>query len=150
MWNCAKSSTELEIIDKTQIKTYSAEIFELFQNDVSIGLFDDKWGLIYSNCSNIEEAKGYKLQAVDIIRCVSNCENAINQLNTAWRENVLLSFRLICHSSLIYVSLLGDTNYKLVIINKQQENYQEEHEPDYTKLKNICSKFENSIRSLSS
>lgn len=144
MCDCCKAASEADSIDKTLVKTYSDEIIDLFRTDVSIGLFDNAGDLLYSYSSDPETAKGYRAQAANVIKCISNCENAINQLNTAWRENDLHSFRLLCHSSSIYVWLLGEAKHRLVIISKQQGP-----EPDDQRLKSICMKFESAIRSFS-
>ena len=152
MCNCCRDSTVRTTVDSSKIRADSRNIVDLLKNDVFVVVFDNEWTAVWEYGSSANVSKEFHEQLPRIRTVISGGDEAIRQLNSGWRVDELLSFRLSCHMSRIFVFLLTESPaYRLVIINRYNSD---EEMPVYgpeidQQLKAICTSIKNSVSALS-
>ena len=149
MCNCCRDAPTVSAVDNSKIRTASQNIVSLLKNDVFLVVFDNEWTPIWEFASGSEVMSEFHEELSRIHTVISGGEEAIRQLNSGWRVDELLSFKLNCHSSRIFVFLLTES-YRLVIVNKNSSD--QELPPDGPEveqnLKRHCETIKNSINAL--
>lgn len=149
MCDCCRDATVISAVDNSKIRTASQNVVDLLKNDVFLVVFDNEWESIWDFASSQSVMSEFREQLPRIHTMISGGEEAIRQLNSGWRVDELLSFKLNCHSSRIFVFLLTES-YRLVIVNKY--NSEEELPSDGPevdqRLKEICATIKSSINAL--
>jgi hypothetical protein len=137
------------VVDTSRMRVASRALVDLLSNDVHLLLVDRDWNMLWQFSSDTNIDAEFRSQLGQIRAAISNGEESIRQLNMGWRMDELLSFRLICHASRIFVFLFADS-YKLVILNRfDPERGPPEDGPDFdTRLREIRTNIQNSITAL--
>ena len=97
--------------------TKARQILSILQNDTFIVMFDNTWTIFFDHASSQEILNEFREQVSRMQTAISGCEDSIKQFNTGWRIDELVSFKVTCQASRIYVFLLQES-YRLVIINR--------------------------------
>lgn len=133
MCDCCREAAILEEVDGVKLRASQSELFNLLQNEVFLTIINDYGNDVWISGSNDEIKTHFKENFQELKSKIATGESAIRQLNSSWRvEEQLLSFRLVCHGSRIFIFLL-DNKFKIVIINRNPPDVPFNDPPNFEK-----------------
>ena len=117
MCECCRDTAVISAVDHPRMTSISQRIESILQKEVFLVVLDNDWTPVFDYGTNSRVVNEFRAALPQMRTVISGCEDAIRQLNTGWRVEELLSFKLNCHSSRIFVFILTES-YRLVIINR--------------------------------
>ena len=148
MCNCCRDSSVVSAFDRPKMSTEAQRVVSLLKGDVFLVILDSEWTVVFDHASNANTLSEFRGHLARMQTTISGCEDAIRQLNTGWRIDELVSFKLTCQASRIFVFLLPQT-YRLVIIHRFDEETPEDGPDVDQTLRAIAREMGDSIYVLS-
>jgi hypothetical protein len=146
--DCSRDGAVLELPKDAALVNCSHQLIELFQNDVHVMVMDGPT-FVFTRASNDTIARAFFQQTPPLNETVRKAEEAICHTMDSCRPGTKMqSFRVNCHSSRVYVSVLSDT-HRLVVVNRGFEDGCIHESPDFEQRFNqICEQLKGAINGL--